>query len=64
MSLAQEKRLRDLCRRAARETDVNKLLVLFLELDRTAEQEQQPMFSSRPLEHTGWLASEERPQAQ
>ena len=64
MSLAQEKRLRDLCRRAARETDVNKLLVLFLELDRTAEQEPQPMFSARPLEHTGWLASEERPQAQ
>ncbi|HTS58673.1 MAG TPA: hypothetical protein VMH03_14085 [Terriglobales bacterium] len=64
MSLAQENRLRELCRRAARETDVNKLLVLFLELDRTAEQEQQPMFLARPLEHTGWLASEEHPQAQ
>lgn len=64
MVLAQEKRLRDLCRRAARETDVNKLLVLFLELDRTADEEQQRMFLARPLEHTGWPASEERSQAQ
>jgi len=64
VSLAQKKRLRDLCRRAARETDVNKLLVLFLELDRTAEQEQQSMFVAKPLENSGWLASEERPQAQ
>jgi len=38
--------------------------VLFLELDRTAEQEQQSMFVAKPLENSGWLASEERPQAQ
>ena len=64
MVLAQQKRLRDLCRRAARETDVNKLLVLFLELDRTAAEEQQRMLLARPLEQPGWLASEERSQAQ
>jgi hypothetical protein len=64
VALEQEKRLHDLCRRAARETDVNKLLALFLELDRTAAQEQQRMFLARPLEGTGWLASEERSEAQ
>lgn len=48
-----ERRLHDLCRRAACETDVNKLLMLFLELDRTAEPEQQRIFSAGPLEEAG-----------
>ena len=63
-ALEHEKRLHDLCRRAACETDVNKLLMLFLELDRTAEPEQQRMFSAGPLKEAGRPAWEECSEAQ
>jgi hypothetical protein len=63
VALEQGKRLHELCRRAARETDVNKLLMLFLELDRAAESEQ-PMFLARPVEDAGSPAWEECSEAQ
>jgi hypothetical protein len=64
LALEHEKRLRDLCRRAACETDVDKLLMLFLELDRTAERGQQRVFLARPLEATGRPPVQERWKAQ
>jgi hypothetical protein len=64
VALEYEKRLHDLCRRAACETDVDKLLMLFLELDRTAERGQQRMLLARPLEAAGRPSVEERSEAQ
>jgi len=64
LALEHEKRLHDLCQRAACETDVDKLLMLFLELDRTAERGQQRMFLARPLDAVGRPVLEKRSEAQ
>jgi len=47
LTLQEEKKWRDLCQQALCEKDVDKLLKLFLALDRTAEREQRRL--AKPL---------------
>ena len=60
----EHEKLRDLCRQAVCEKDVNKLLKVFLELDRMTEREQRRSVLTKPLERSGESAVKKHSETQ